>query len=1824
VKLKGEQHVVMLGFSLSGFLGDVLAPRPDPKHELSLLLRANQHEKAVALLQRRSSNQNSAHKNETATFSNLWIDDLDTKGFAPIHLASGVGALEVLLELLSQGANVNAVSTAGCTAIHYAAVNKHKGIVELLLRSGADPSIPNSNGQLAAELCDDVDIHTLLLRDRSLLSASKVLKSYRDDAYLDTTSPSSAGRRAPKKLADTPGELDSATMTPSKDFRDDAAPSDTSKPSRSGIDELPAPTRAPASGTLPSHQISVRQPINSFGTASSEWPAIVETVAEVPVAALFNRRDGYDGANASESDESEHDEQVYTAVGINSVKKPRGGLSLVPRLPLSNGLSDGGYDHAYSSGSEDAGRHPSTFSPQPSQPWPASSEARLQSPESDDNVEALPAPVLSLSELRKSISVSNPKPSMAHSPVQTERKEISSQIYGGLLCHSEVGVFSPLMAPKGVDSLGAHSRQTPLMVPPLTSQFLPQSSPSARRVSANTSSLMKIGLPPTSPVSALPPPPTGSPSTSRSFGGGPLRQSIPSSSQTPPASGSSSTSPGPPTTVKEEMDTLIVEAARETSRIARLEAMAVTQEFEFPVNKLQSRAPNSSLAGSEVFLRRFLLLACLAKSFDEEFVSEVLSNVPGFAKDRVVDDQLRAVESFYNRRNQQGKGVAQVDSERRYYLEPELVYDTVPVLPESIQSFTYLHLAAGCGNAAMAAILLDAGASPWAVDYSGRTPLHIALAWGNSSIRRRKIPLEMAGVGIVTTNNVATTTAADETNVTEEGEDDTENRSPSASKLTSVEDICSLLHMAMKFERGYEPTGENAPVDLLGYTPLGLFPLYHQKLHLEGGHLNPVSAPSVETPAILSSIPQCNFSTRAAESPAGTSLVTPRPGKTSAPATVEYLPAIHSVRKCSDTLADTAAESSQMLALPLTPFVSNSVKGGTPKDGLHTILSREPTIKNCCPSPSLVSLLLAPGDRSVLASTHPATTTVRSGRSPWRAPGTGDRDNIVYAFSSAKLWSSKDTEFPFAQCPLPGRPAWSFFALVSSGTGSAPSSATAINSLTMTNTCAALVMEQLPKTLVHEADKLARYYQSSATKGGLVNDVDTTPEILSEYLYRCCQLTDKAISSHPSLKVYAVTKSGTGSTPPGASVSGENPYTFVLENSVADCISALVTADYIATCSVVGATGPYEPQPLTIILAQRHNLDANRVSFNAGSFDALSSDAGGACPQFIDVSYMNENGRRRRRSKCSLAASLLTHPTRTREQETDATVDASSMTPKTVLRGYSFGSYLEKSRQQDGLRHRSSSDDSVRSCYSDQDQGQSRDVNASLPSLRADINVYHRTNRDAFLIIASRCVHEIFSAQEIVDFVAEKLGYTAAFGGPVGGIGVSTLAEACDSLVQICHQRGCIESIAITLILLGAPADPTRRSSPTPFCEGPVAGGVGYGGGRLSPRENTSDRLTPTISSGTIQALAQNTGTGSSTAAHSRRNSRRNTPATTTLAQQLAQAMVLSGSAGDRIAPTASLTGGGSIEAPAVRSVSRRNTPSTATIQAYIEAAQLGDYETTSISADPVVELGLDPGHGFAETTNQLGGNDKPLASGKGLSSILEHSPYHIYNEGDSPLNQPHHPHGRHDGNNITSREHSARDSSDVDGDHEHFEGHYTMVRDNLSESGVSVSSETYNYSRGNNTGSRSHGDGSGHAGPNLYPIYQTSNLQLSSSRVGSTSPQRQHVGDFDSLNMPASSALTGSVSSTAGRYQMVAVPASPSSPTIGTSLGPGSNSIPGSGSLSVPVVVTTPMSSLRSIFAMVADAEGTAEDGTDIMAVGSNSPIDVHSVRRQLLFQDN
>lgn len=101
----------------------------------------------------------------------------------------------MVVELLSLGSDISAFSADGNNCLHYAAINDRKGIVEILLRSGADPSIPNSSGTLPVELSKTHAVKELFLRDRSaifspIVQTRMLLTDYIEQMNLQSTTPS--------------------------------------------------------------------------------------------------------------------------------------------------------------------------------------------------------------------------------------------------------------------------------------------------------------------------------------------------------------------------------------------------------------------------------------------------------------------------------------------------------------------------------------------------------------------------------------------------------------------------------------------------------------------------------------------------------------------------------------------------------------------------------------------------------------------------------------------------------------------------------------------------------------------------------------------------------------------------------------------------------------------------------------------------------------------------------------------------------------------------------------------------------------------------------------------------------------------------------------------------------------------------------------------------------------------------------------------------------------------------------------------------------------------------------------------------------------------------------------------------------------------------------------------------------------------------------------------------------------------------------------------------------------------------------------------------
>ena len=86
--------------------------------------------------------------------------------FPPLHEAAEEGSLRRAERLLAKGADVNARSVHGETALHRAVLACERKIVRLLLDHGAEGNAPNSKGETPlhyASAAGDVGIASMLL-----------------------------------------------------------------------------------------------------------------------------------------------------------------------------------------------------------------------------------------------------------------------------------------------------------------------------------------------------------------------------------------------------------------------------------------------------------------------------------------------------------------------------------------------------------------------------------------------------------------------------------------------------------------------------------------------------------------------------------------------------------------------------------------------------------------------------------------------------------------------------------------------------------------------------------------------------------------------------------------------------------------------------------------------------------------------------------------------------------------------------------------------------------------------------------------------------------------------------------------------------------------------------------------------------------------------------------------------------------------------------------------------------------------------------------------------------------------------------------------------------------------------------------------------------------------------------------------------------------------------------------------------------------------------------------------------------------------------------
>lgn len=85
------------------------------------------------------------------------------KGSTPLMQAIEFNnSLKLIEALLAAGAKVQTKDFVGNTALHLAALEGRKDVIDLLLANGADKQVQNAEGKKPADLADNPDIKALL------------------------------------------------------------------------------------------------------------------------------------------------------------------------------------------------------------------------------------------------------------------------------------------------------------------------------------------------------------------------------------------------------------------------------------------------------------------------------------------------------------------------------------------------------------------------------------------------------------------------------------------------------------------------------------------------------------------------------------------------------------------------------------------------------------------------------------------------------------------------------------------------------------------------------------------------------------------------------------------------------------------------------------------------------------------------------------------------------------------------------------------------------------------------------------------------------------------------------------------------------------------------------------------------------------------------------------------------------------------------------------------------------------------------------------------------------------------------------------------------------------------------------------------------------------------------------------------------------------------------------------------------------------------------------------------------------------------------------
>lgn len=114
------------------------------------------------------------------------VNAINYQGSTPLYIAALYGHADIVKFLITAGADINAVNRAGDTPLHVAAQNLNEEVVFALIRNGADSNAVNKNGKTSKQIIDKLvdEIHRLNVKSRVADTESQYLRSIGSSSQL--------------------------------------------------------------------------------------------------------------------------------------------------------------------------------------------------------------------------------------------------------------------------------------------------------------------------------------------------------------------------------------------------------------------------------------------------------------------------------------------------------------------------------------------------------------------------------------------------------------------------------------------------------------------------------------------------------------------------------------------------------------------------------------------------------------------------------------------------------------------------------------------------------------------------------------------------------------------------------------------------------------------------------------------------------------------------------------------------------------------------------------------------------------------------------------------------------------------------------------------------------------------------------------------------------------------------------------------------------------------------------------------------------------------------------------------------------------------------------------------------------------------------------------------------------------------------------------------------------------------------------------------------------------------------------------------------------